>query len=72
MTKAILETNPMCFKFLSSSLVVDKSSSWSGIKWSNSFKNKKHLVTLLLVDKNYPNIKIERGKIILWQDIQYK
>lgn len=38
----------------------------------DSFKNKKHLVTLLLVDKNYPNIKIERGKIILWQDIQYK
>lgn len=33
-------------------------------------KEKEHLVTVLLRDKYYPNIKIEGGKIILWQDIQ--
>ena len=44
-------------------------------------KRKEHLITVLLKDKNYPNmnsiknedikeIEIEGGKIILWQDIQ--
>ena len=33
-------------------------------------KRKEHLVTVLLKDKYYPNIKIEGGKMILWQDIQ--
>ena len=33
-------------------------------------KRKEHLITVLLKDKNYPNMKIEGGKIILWQDIQ--
>ncbi len=33
---------------------------------------KKHLITILLEDKNYPNLKIERGKIILWQDTQFQ
>ncbi len=33
-------------------------------------KRKKHFVTVLLKDKHYPNIKIEGGKMILWQDIQ--
>ena len=33
-------------------------------------KKKEHLVTILLKDKYYPNIKIEGGKMILWQDIQ--
>ena len=33
-------------------------------------KSKEHLVTILLKDKYYPNIKIEGGKMILWQDIQ--
>ena len=33
-------------------------------------KSKEHLVTVLLKDKYYPNIKIEGGKMILWQDIQ--
>ncbi len=33
-------------------------------------KRKENIVTLLLSDKYYPNIKIEGGKMILWQDIQ--
>lgn len=33
-------------------------------------KRKEHFVTVLLNDKYYPNIKIEGGKMILWQDIQ--
>ena len=33
-------------------------------------KRKEQLVTIILMDKNYPNIKIEGGKTILWQDIQ--
>ncbi len=33
-------------------------------------KRKEHLVTVLLKDKYYPNIKIEGGQMILWQDIQ--
>ena len=35
-------------------------------------KERKHLVTIMLMDKNYPNIKIEGGKMILWQDIQFQ
>lgn len=37
-----------------------------------STETKEHLVTIMLMDKNYPNIKIERGKMILWQDIQFQ
>ncbi len=33
---------------------------------------KKHLITILLTDKNYPNLRIKGGKIILWQDIQFQ
>lgn len=33
-------------------------------------KRKEHLITVLLKDKNYPNMKIEGGKIMLWQNIQ--
>ena len=33
-------------------------------------KRKENIVTFLLSDKYYPNIKIEGGKMILWQDIQ--
>ena len=33
-------------------------------------KRKEHLITVLLKDEHYPNIKIEGGKMILWQDIQ--
>ena len=33
-------------------------------------KRKEHFVTVLLKDKYYPNIKIEGGKMRLWQDIQ--
>lgn len=35
-------------------------------------KRKEHLITIMLMDKNYPNIKIEGGKMILWQDIQFQ
>lgn len=31
-----------------------------------------HPITLLLIDTNYPNIKIEGGKIVLWQGIQFQ
>ena len=34
--------------------------------------NKKHLVTIELMDSNYPNIKINGGNMILWQDIQFQ
>ena len=37
-----------------------------------NYKRKDHLVTVLLTDKYYPNIKIEGGKMILWQDTQYQ
>ena len=37
-----------------------------------SNKVKKHLVTVTLMDKYNPNIKIEGGKMILWQDTQYQ
>ena len=36
----------------------------------NENKKEKHLVTILLTDKNYPNIKIEGGMMTLWQDTQ--
>lgn len=35
-----------------------------------SNKNKKHLIAILLKDKNYPNIKIEGGMMTLCQDTQ--
>ena len=35
-------------------------------------KRKEHFVTVLLKDKYYPNIKIEGGQMILWQDIQFQ
>ena len=35
-------------------------------------KEKKHLITVMLMDKYNPNIKIEGGKMILWQDTQYQ
>ena len=33
-------------------------------------KERKHLVTIMLVDKYNPSIKIKGGEIIIWQDIQ--
>jgi len=44
----------------------------------NSFYNininnkEKRIITILLNDANYPNIKIKGGKMILWQDIQFQ
>lgn len=35
-----------------------------------SNKNKKHLIAILLKDKNYPNIRIEGGMMTLCQDTQ--
>ena len=35
-------------------------------------KVKNHLITVMLMDKYNPNIKIEGGKMILWQDTQYQ
>ena len=36
----------------------------------NKINPKKHLVTIRLVDKYNPSIKIKGGEIIIWQDIQ--
>ncbi len=37
----------------------------------NNNKNKgKHLITIRLMDKYNPNIKIKGGEMIIWQDIQ--
>lgn len=36
----------------------------------NNINPKKHLVTIMLVDKYNPSIKIKGGEIIIWQDIQ--
>lgn len=36
----------------------------------NKQKSNKHYVTILLIDKNYKNIKIKKGEISLWQDTQ--
>ncbi len=36
----------------------------------NKPKSNKHCVTILLIDKNYKNIKIKKGEILLWQDTQ--
>ncbi len=38
----------------------------------NINNEKKQFITTLLMDKNYPNIKIEGGEMILWQDIQFQ
>ena len=38
----------------------------------NKINPKKHLVTIMLVDKYNPSIKIKGGEIIIWQDIQSK
>lgn len=32
-------------------------------------KKKEHLITVILMDKNYSSVKIEGGEMILWQDI---
>lgn len=37
---------------------------------SNNLNNKKHLITVMLMDKNNPDIKINGGEMIIWQDIQ--
>lgn len=37
---------------------------------SNNPNSKKHLITIRLMDANYPNIRIKGGEIIIWQDIQ--
>ncbi len=36
----------------------------------NNINNRKHLVTIILMDKYNPNIKIKGGEMIIWQDIQ--
>ncbi len=36
----------------------------------NNNLNKNHLITVLLEDANNSNIKIKRGEILLWEDIQ--
>lgn len=38
---------------------------------NNNF-NKNHLITVLLEDANNANIKIKRGKILLWEDTLYQ
>ena len=37
---------------------------------NNNQNNEKHLITIRLMDRYNPNIKIRGGKIIIWQDIQ--
>ena len=37
---------------------------------SNNQNKRKRLITIRLMDKYNPNIKIKGGKIIIWQDIQ--
>ena len=37
---------------------------------SNNPNSKKHLITIRLMDANYPNIRIKGGEMIIWQDIQ--
>ena len=39
---------------------------------NNIANNRKYLVTFMLIDKYNPNIKIEGGKMILWQDTQFQ
>ena len=39
------------------------------ININNNF-NKNHFITVLLEDANNTNIKIKRGEILLWEDIQ--
>lgn len=51
--------------------LIAKSNEFYRINVSDN-KINKHLVTILLMDKYNPNIKIEGGKIILCQDIQFQ
>lgn len=39
---------------------------------NNNSNSGKHLVTIMLMDKYNPNIKIKGGKIIIWQDTQFQ
>ncbi len=50
--------------------IIAKKNRTYSININNSIK--KHLITILLTDKNYPNLSIKGGKIILWQDIQFR
>ena len=51
--------------------LIARKTEFYGINISNiSPNNKKNPVTIVLMDKYNPNIKIERGKMIIWQDIQ--
>jgi hypothetical protein len=34
--------------------------------------DRNHLITVMLVDANSPDVKIKRGEIVLWQDIQFQ
>ena len=36
----------------------------------NNLNDRKQLITIRLMDANYPNIRIKGGKMIIWQDIQ--
>ena len=40
------------------------------INIGNNNKSRKNLVTILLMDKYNPNIKIKGGEMIIWRDIQ--
>lgn len=63
--KLIIYTNLMVIIV---SLIARKGKTYC-INIGNS-KKKEHLITVILMDKNYSDIKIEGGQMILWQDTQ--
>lgn len=51
--------------------MIAKTNNVYSINISNKRNVRKHLVTLCLMDANYPNLKIEGGKMTIWQDIRF-
>lgn len=42
------------------------------ININNNRSVKKRFITIRLMDKNYPNLRIKGGEMIIWQDIQFQ
>ena len=55
-------------KILIGSLIANKEKVYCININKDSIENKKQLVTVLLVDAYYQNLKIKKGEMILWQE----
>ena len=65
--KLIVYSNPSIIKI---PLIARKNEVYCINISNNNLNNKKHFITIMLMDKYNPNIKIKGGEMIIWQDTQ--